>query len=504
MTTASGLGTADTRWSDHETAVASNRLPRTIPRRRFGSAGRLAALHGALLALVLGIVGITIVRDFSSHFEAVAGKSLVQELNSFAAVASRRPANSDLLVFAERYLRSHPLAAGVDMAIVIPGRGVVGSAGSRSLVKSKVVNDAKKSAPGATALSGATIGSRSVELLAAPIRVDGATVGTFVATYDLAALDAERTKVMDLALAEGAIVLAAGVASAYLLLRRLLRTVGRITDAAMEIEQGDLDLRLGDQGTHDEVGHLVSSFDSMIDRISRAMNSQRRLLADISHQLRTPLTVARGHLEVLRRTELRANSSAAESVDVVLDELDHMNHLVERLLILGRAMEPDFLAREQVDLESFMTELFDSVSVLAPRRWLLALPPACWINADSGKLRGALLNLVDNAVKATDEFDAIEISATLTPEGDVALTVEDSGPGIPPAQREAVLERYARPGARLQGGSGLGLAIAKAVAEAHGGRIEIGESRHGGCRVGLVLPASLVPVRREEPSACSS
>jgi signal transduction histidine kinase len=309
-----------------------------------------------------------------------------------------------------------------------------------------------------------------------------------MATTDLSPLRAQRARVLALSLAEATVALLAGVLSAYFLLRRLLRTVGRITTTAEEIGGGELARRLGDQGTDDEVGQLATTFDVMLDRVDSVMTAQSRLLSDVSHQLRTPMTVARGHLEVLQRTGGFGDREADATVSLVLDELDHMRALVERLLLLGRAMEPDFLVRQPIDVRAFMADLFDAAQIIAPRLWSLAPPPDVVLHADPEKLRGAMLNLVDNAVHATTPDDAIEFSASIDREGRLVLCLEDSGPGIPPAEREAVLARFARPGARGEGGSGLGLAIVKAVAEAHGGFVEVGASGLGGARVAVVVP----------------
>jgi signal transduction histidine kinase len=274
-----------------------------------------------------------------------------------------------------------------------------------------------------------------------------------------------------------------------------LRTVGRITTTASAIEEGDLERRLGDQGTDDEVGQLAATFDSMLDRLDASMTVQRRLLSDVSHQLRTPLTVAKGHLEVLARQEHPDLDDVHETIGVVVDELDHMNSLVERLLLLGRAMEPDFLQVERLDLRTFLSDLFDSAQVLAPRRWVLSDVPDVVLEVDVAKLRGALLNLIDNAIRATGDADTIEISALRRDDsGSVVLAVEDSGPGIPPEQRSRVTERFGRLGTADREGSGLGLAIVTAVAEAHGGSFNLEGSDLGGCRAAIVLPRERVTV----------
>ncbi len=342
------------------------------------------------------------------------------------------------------------------------------------------------------------IGGSSQEVLATSIRQGGHSIGTFVATASLAALQTERQRVLALAFGEAAITLIAGVTSVYLLLRRLLRTVGRVTRTAAEIAHGgDLERRLGDQGTDDEVGEMAATFDAMIEKVDSTMSAQRRLLADVSHQLRTPLTVARGHLEVLGRGGLDDPAEVSETVTVVVDELDHMRSLVERLLLLGHALEPDFLEPEPVDLRAFLFDLVEAGTVLAHRNWSMGPIPDVVMSVDPAKLRGAILNLVDNAVKATSEADSVRLSARLagsddTKAGGLWLSVDDSGPGIPPEDRPAALARFARPGTNNYRGTGLGLAIAAAVAEGHGGSLHLDDSPLGGCRVSLFVPGSRI------------
>jgi two-component system, OmpR family, sensor kinase len=217
------------------------------------------------------------------------------------------------------------------------------------------------------------------------------------------------------------------------------------------------------------------------------VGGQRRLLSDVSHQLRTPLTVARGHLEVLTRTDLGDGKATRETIDLVVDELDHMGGLIERLSVLGQAMEPDSLTVEQLELSAFLNEIHDACPVLADRRWVLRPIPVVCFAGDAGKLRGAVLNLVDNAVKATSRGEPIELSASVDG-SHIRICIGDSGKGIPAAQRAAVLRRFSRPGGRDADGSGLGLAIVKAVAEAHGGTVEVGSSTLGGAQVAIVIP----------------
>lgn len=468
---------------------------RTSRLRRIGSAGRLASLHAAVLALVLGAVVVALVRNFSVSYEAAAASAIAGQLRAYEQAASARPPTETLRAFSARFLRTHPIGAGNAVIVSLAGGDRVVTGRYGPLLADPRVRRWLTTPPPSTRSFAATVGGQPVEVVGAPLVDGGHAVGTYIAASDLSAYAAERAHVVALSLAEAAVALVVGVASAFFLLRRLLRTVGRVTETAEQIGSGALERRLGDEGPYatDEVGELTRTFDVMLDRLETAMTAQRRLLADVSHQLRTPLTIARGHLEVLGRTGAEDEAAVRETLELVIDELDHMGGLVERLLMLGRAMEPDLLDLEAVDLGPLLFDVHDAALVLAPHRVALGPVPDLLVRADPKMLRGAVLNLVDNAVRATTTDQAIAIGARLEPGGGVRLSVEDAGPGIPAAEREAALRRFARPGARDEGGSGLGLAIAKAVALAHGGSIEIDQSPAlGGARVSLLLPPTSV------------
>lgn len=474
------------------TAGASQRVVRSgRPRRRIGTAGRLALFHSVVLALVLGVVVATLVSQFSSSYEEIAARALTGEMAGFAA--QKPPAGEGLLAAAATYLSKHELSAGTVVAIGNEsGHYVAAGAWARAFYDDPVVRE-DLAEPGIKSVASvANVGGRSVELLVTPILSHGNVIGSFVAADDLAPFQADRSRVLTLSLAEAGVALLAGVLSTFFLLRRLLRTVGGITRTAEEIGAGDVERRLGDQGTDDEVGQLARTFDGMLDRLQAAMEAQRRLLADVSHQLRTPLTVVRGHLEVLQRTGMHDPEAITETFELVVDELDHMGSLIEKLLLLGRMLEPDFVDPEPIDLRAFLADIDAAARVLADREFWLPEIPDVVVHTDAAKLRGALLNLVDNAIRVTSPGDVIAISAVLdSASGALRLAVDDSGPGIPEEKRDLMLSRFAGT-SNDAGGHGLGLAIVNAVAEAQGGSVSIATSRLGGCRVEIALPSTIV------------
>ena len=208
------------------------------------------------------------------------------------------------------------------------------------------------------------------------------------------------------------------------------------------------------------------------------LQRQERFLHDVSHELRTPVTIARGHLEVLRRT---SNGSAPE-IDVAVDELERIERILERLLLLAKADNPDFLSVEGIDLVPFLEDVFMRWSEVQPRRsWRLGELAPGTLLADGESLRIALDALLENAVKYTEGGDAIELRSRATGTGAV-IEVADEGCGIPGDALAHIFDRFARADparTRAQGGVGLGLAIVDAIAKGHGGRCTVRASREG-------------------------
>lgn len=148
--------------------------------------------------------------------------------------------------------------------------------------------------------------------------------------------------------------------------------MARVADAAEEITvSGDLSRRLHYEGPDDEVGRLSRTVDGMLDRLETVFRDRAELLADVSHQLRTPLTIVRGHLEVLSHSGYGDPEEVAETVALVIDELDQLALMVERMLLLGQALERDFLVEEPVELPALLDEVLEASRFLGERDWVL-------------------------------------------------------------------------------------------------------------------------------------
>ena len=217
--------------------------------------------------------------------------------------------------------------------------------------------------------------------------------------------------------------------------------------------------------------------ESQAEQRASLLERQERFLHDASHELRTPVTIARGHLEVHRRT----NGNAAHEIDVALDELQRIEQILDRLLLLAKADQPDFVIVEEVDLEPYLEDVFMRWSEVAPRAWNLGPLVAGTLTVDPEGLRAALDALLENAVKYTEVADAIELSSRASA-GNVVIEVADSGEGVPGGGTRADLRALRSGGRRAharQGGVGLGLAIVDAIAKAHGGRCTVKNSQNG-------------------------
>jgi signal transduction histidine kinase len=207
------------------------------------------------------------------------------------------------------------------------------------------------------------------------------------------------------------------------------------------------------------------------------LERQERFIHDASHELKTPVTIARGHLELLR-----SDIGDSGELHIALDELGRIDRIIERLLVLATADQPEFVQLSEIELEPFLEDVFMRWSDVAPRAWRLGPLAAGWLHVDPERLRSALDALLENAVKYTRETEAIELSAHAEADGTIAIEVSDEGRGIPKKALGRIFDRFARADAartRSSGGVGLGLAIVDAIAKAHGGRCTAASSGDG-------------------------
>jgi heavy metal sensor kinase len=279
----------------------------------------------------------------------------------------------------------------------------------------------------------------------------------------------------------------------WLLARRALAPVDRMTEAARRIGAAHLAERLEESGVDDELDRLASTLNAMLGRLDAAFRQIRQFSADASHELQTPLTILKGELEVALRAP-RSPEAYQDHLRSALEEVDRIARLVEGLLLLARADAGVLrMDRKAVDLAQLVEEVYQQVKVLADSRDITldleAVEPLT-IQGDYDRLRRLLLNLVDNGIKYTPHGG--QVSLALQRHGAwAALRVSDTGIGLSPAEQERVFQRFYRAAeAREQSqvGAGLGLCIAQSIAEAHGGTMQIDSSPGRGSTFTVFLP----------------
>ena len=243
---------------------------------------------------------------------------------------------------------------------------------------------------------------------------------------------------------------------------------------------------------------------------ARLLATQRRFLQDASHQLRTPITIALGHAELLA-SELAGSGRAEErDIGVVVGELVRLRRLSERLLMIAAAEDPDFLRPEPVALDRFTMDVLRKWMPTAERRWQLGRLDEVVVDADRERLGLAVDALLENAIRHTMDGDVIQLSVRSAEDGSAGrMIIADTGTGIPPAERDHIFDRF-RSGSDLGDGrgTGLGLALVRAVARAHGGEALVHSTPGHGSEFELVLPvtapaAGLAPAPGPAPDAAA-
>jgi signal transduction histidine kinase len=224
--------------------------------------------------------------------------------------------------------------------------------------------------------------------------------------------------------------------------------------------------------------------DVALEQARRSAEREHEFIRDASHLLRTPITIARGHAELVAAT---ADGQARQDADVVVGELNRLSRISDRLLVLAAADHPQFTSRRPLCLRSLLEATVRRWAAAAPREFVADIDVTGTLEADEERLVCALDALIENAVKATAPGDRIVVRARADGD-DAVLEVVDHGTGITAEALPRVFDRFARQ-PHHNGGTGLGLPIVKAIAEAHGGSVTVSSAEGDGTSAALRLPA---------------
>ena len=288
------------------------------------------------------------------------------------------------------------------------------------------------------------------------------------------------------------LILFAAAVGGRLLMKLPLRPLVNLAERAEHVGLHHLGERLPVYPTGDEMERLSLSLNRMIGRLEDALSHNRRFSADVSHVLRTPLTILRGELEQV--VQIPALPIAVqEPVGSALEEIDRMVRVIESLLAISRMDSgTDLMERQLVDFSLLAISTTDQMHLLAEEKQIDLLVEAdpTFVLADPGRITQVLVNLIDNAVKYTPDGGVVTV--TVASEGPLAiLAVTDTGIGIPQASLPYVFDRFYRSDkarSRVSGGAGLGLSIVQAIVNAHGGDITLESTEGVGTTVRLALP----------------
>lgn len=323
--------------------------------------------------------------------------------------------------------------------------------------------------------------------------------GLYVAAYNIDTEVAEVSQAFTsyAVIALGALVVMGLVG--WFVAGRLLRPIRLLQRAASSASQNALSERIPVTG-NDDVSVLATTFNAMLDRLELSFGAQRRLLDDVGHELRTPITIVRGHLELLDPHDV---DEVAATRDLSLEELDRMRVLVDDIALLAKTNAPGFLRIADVELGDLADSVLAKAQALAPdREWTLVSRAEDSARLDPVRVTQAWLQLAENAVKYSPAGSTIELGSAIRPgTRTVGLWVRDHGRGIPEDHLGRIFERFARVQVgRGVEGSGLGLSIVAAIAARHGGRARAENAVDGGAWVLIELPLGTEPPAPTAPA----
>jgi signal transduction histidine kinase len=464
--------------------IRAGTLRRLLASVRF----RVVAASVALLALAtIGSILVArevVVRQIDDRIERVLTQEVdeLQRLQREQDPVSGRPLGDDVRRLLEVQLARNVPAEGEAYVAYVDGRPF---AHSRQSVPYRLdTDDALTRRWGSvTGVERGRVGTPGgdVEYLAVPVG-SGAEAGVFVVAVFRSFETGDLGTITGALAGVGIVVVLLGAFLMWRTAQRVIAPVNAVTQTAHQISETDLSRRIPGGGD-DEVAELARTFNDMLDRLESAFAAQRRFLDDAGHELRTPITIVRGHLELLGDDP----AERAETMALVMDELDRMARIVDDVMVLARAERPDFLSYEAVDAAALTQEVAAKAQALAPRRWSVERTGRGVIVADRQRLTQALVQLAQNAVQHTGEGDAIVLASTVAG-GRARFTVRDTGPGVPAHERARVFERFARGSGERREGAGLGLTIVRAIAEAHGGGVELTQHPDGGAVFTIDIP----------------
>ena len=333
-------------------------------------------------------------------------------------------------------------------------------------------------------------GKQTLLGVARPLKIGRQTFGWIVVAKPKTVLNQHWFALIERLLIAFAGGLLVAAAFAWYLSRRITSPVLELSQAADQVSRGHYDVAVPEVPGGGEIGLLADRFREMAARLSEAEELERNFLMSVSHELRTPLTAIRGHVEALREGVVTDEEMRLASLTVIAAEAERLERLVGDVLDLAKLDARRFtVLHEEVDMGRLVDRAFVTFGEEARRRGIdyrCAVDTKPVIVTDGDRVLQIISNLLSNAFRWTPDGGSIELELKAV-NGTVCVAVDDSGPGIPPGERERIFRPF---WSRDGGGTGLGLAIARELAAALGGEIRLKSSPERGSRFELVLPSA--------------
>jgi len=474
----------------------ADRTPRAALPTRFSVRTRIVAVITLVAALGLTLVGATVYFvERAVSLEAIEGR-LKDNLESARFIVANGADSTGSWKSADEALRAVVQRMSPD-----DNTGAVGIIDGRAVLRSGIDLDLDlTSAPGFVPhvaeqidSDDAIVGTYAEEgvvwrYLAAPIATEGGADGEeviFALAYDVRAELAEIDSTARAYVIAAVIALLVIAAVATIVSTRLLRPLRQMRETAERVSAQALSERLPVQG-RDDVSELAATMNDMLDRLDRALDSQRQLLSDVGHELKTPITIVRGNLEVMDPDD---PDDVRETRALAIDELERMAALVQDLAASAALHGPSPVKKTEVDAAELVEQIIRKAQGIEGAAVTAGPVADVVVGIDPARITQAMLQLAQNGV--THGGGRIDIGSRV--EGDMLeLWVRDHGPGVPDADKATVFERFHR-GDEEHAGSGLGLNIVQVIARAHGGAARVEDAAGGGALFIIAVPLTAVP-----------
>ena len=324
----------------------------------------------------------------------------------------------------------------------------------------------------------------SYRVLIVPLQ-GGSQRGALVHVIDLKIAESQLRRTMAFYAAAAVFTVALVTGLAWFAVERLLRPIEQLRRATESIGEEDLTTRVPVKG-RDDLTALAAAVNRMLDRVQTSVEAQRNLLDDVGHELRTPIAVVRGHLEL---TDPADPEDVRQTQLLALDELDRMGMLVGDLILLAKSVQSDFVTPVDTDVAELTELVFDKSLALGERRWKMESAAFTRAMVDPTRITQAWLQLVANAVRYSEHCSTVSLGSAVR-DGHLQMWVRDEGIGIAPEDIDLVRQRFKRTAGaqKLASGTGLGLSIVETIVAAHGGRLDILSEVGRGSVFTMVIP----------------